>query len=180
MGQSKILLPWGNTTVIEQVVTQALAANPKNVYVITGAKAQEVSKVLKSYPVTILHNDSWEQGMASSIKVGITEIKKTKAQAALITLADLPTLKAAHFNRLFAEFNQNPRAVLQSKFTNSAGVPAIFTRDTFNHLLSLEGDAGAKSLLKKTPSNQVIFDYPFEDIDTPEAYKELRKKIGTK
>ncbi len=179
MGQSKQLLPWDKKTVIEQVIINALEANPIELIVVIGAKAIELEKILKKNSVTVIHNSQWKAGMATSIQAGVEYVKQKDYPAALITLADIPTLPSSHYSTLIRVFSSSKAPIIISEFTNTKGVPAIFDRIVFNQLCALAGDQGAKSLLSKFESQAVLFNYLFEDMDTPEAYRELQKKIGT-
>ena len=56
------------------------------------------------------------------------------------------------------------------------GVPVLFGRTFFAELLMLQGQEGAKKILKNHPDDIVLI--PFEqgniDIDSPEDYERLR------
>src|ERR1044071_5122078 len=68
MGQPKMLLPWGRSTVIEQVITTFLNAGIEDVTVVTGGAREQVEGSISQYPVRTIHNNDFEAGemLASS------------------------------------------------------------------------------------------------------------------
>ena len=60
-------------------------------------------------------------------------------------------------------------------YKDAMGVPVLFGRTFFAELLMLQGQEGAKKILKNYPDDCA---HPFEqgniDIDTPEDYERLR------
>jgi molybdenum cofactor cytidylyltransferase len=66
MGQPKLVLPWGLTTVLGKVVATFASAEIEDILVVTGgARAQieeSVTQLAKTYPVRTIHNPNHEHG----------------------------------------------------------------------------------------------------------------------
>jgi molybdenum cofactor cytidylyltransferase len=72
MGTPKMLLPWGNRTVIEHVVSTFLKAGIEEILVVTGGAREQVEQALETYPVRKLHNPKYATGeMLLSLQRGI-------------------------------------------------------------------------------------------------------------
>lgn len=59
------------------------------VYVVLGAQAQDILPCLDGLSVQVLPNEAWEEGMASSIRRGISSLAPD-IQAVLLALSDQP------------------------------------------------------------------------------------------
>jgi molybdenum cofactor cytidylyltransferase len=58
--------------------------------------------------------------------------------------------------------------------------PVLFTRSMFPALLELEGDQGARSLIRKGVGKKIVLeeDIYFLDVDTEEDYRTISKILG--
>src|SRR5215510_6797170 len=84
MGQPKMLLPWGNVSVIEHVISVFAAAGLDDILVITGGARQEVEQIIKHHQnhdkVRTLFNENYSRGeMLSSIQCGLRALTATPA-----------------------------------------------------------------------------------------------------
>ena len=90
MGQPKMVLPWGKSTVIEQVVMTFLQAGIEDILVVTGGAHEVVEKTLDPYPVRKIYNPDYAAGeMLSSLQLGLSKLHR-EAQAVLVGLGDQP------------------------------------------------------------------------------------------
>ena len=90
MGQPKMVLPWGKTTIIGQVVNTLTAAGISKILVVTGGTQDLVMKALNGAPINFVFNPDFENGeMINSIQAGIRALPD-EAQSVLITLGDQP------------------------------------------------------------------------------------------
>ncbi|WP_326525556.1 nucleotidyltransferase family protein [Sphingomonas sp.] len=123
----------------------------------------------------VIHNDAPDQGMARSVRLGVEYARGAGAKAVLIALADMPRVTAAHIYRLLDAADADD-AVVASSDGVRPGPPALFGAGRFDFLLSLEGDAGARDLVR---AGKHVVTAPAEliDIDTPEDLAELRRLV---
>jgi molybdenum cofactor cytidylyltransferase len=94
MGQPKLLLPWGGTTVLGQVVSTFAAVGIEEIIVVTGGVREQieglVAELAKDYPVRTVYNPAYARGeMLSSIQAGLSALN-SQPRAALIGLGDQP------------------------------------------------------------------------------------------
>jgi molybdenum cofactor cytidylyltransferase len=123
----------------------------------------------------LLRNNAPGAGIATSIGLGVAAAKERGAEAVLLALADMPRITAAHIHRLF-DASREMDTVVASSDGVDASPPALFGRDRFDFLLSLEGDEGARDLVR---SGRHVVTSPAEliDIDTPEQLAALRALV---
>lgn len=123
----------------------------------------------------VLHNDQPQDGMARSVRMGVEAAKGVGAKAVLIALADMPRVTAAHIYRLLDAADSDDAVVASSDGTQPRP-PALFGEGRFDFLMTLEGDAGARDLVK---AGKHVVTSPAEliDIDTPEDLEALRALV---
>ena len=70
-GANKLLLPWQKQCVLQVVVERVCEVDLGEVVVVTGHQRVEVEEALSRYPVRLIHNPDFAEGMAASIRVGV-------------------------------------------------------------------------------------------------------------
>jgi molybdenum cofactor cytidylyltransferase len=128
-----------------------------------------------SHHFEVVHNEDPSSGMSQSVKLGVQRAKDEGAQAVLIALADMPRVTAAHIYRML-DAADSADAVVASSDGEKPSPPALFGRDRFDFLLTLDGDAGARDLVK---AGRHVVTAPAEliDIDTPEDLDRLQALV---
>ena len=177
LGRPKQLLPFGGKTLLAHIVDEALEATLEPVVVVTGAYAAEVGDPLKDRPVAIVHNPRWEEGMASSIVAGLTELLSVQphSRGVIVAVCDQPHLSAKLLGELAEQFEVSGKGLVASLYLNTLGTPVLFGSAYFGVLLHLSGAEGAKKLLKAYPDDVATVDFPGGeiDIDTEEDVNRL-------
>lgn len=123
----------------------------------------------------VVRNERYTSGMAGSIACAVRSIVHT-ADAVLIMLADQPLITAAHLNLLLEEWQKAPDDIVVSQYSGISGPPVLFPAHCFNSLMQLEGDQGARALLKDSSCSVtgLAIDEAAIDIDTPEDLESLQ------
>lgn len=175
LGQPKQNLIYQGQTLLQKTIETAIAAGCSPVMVVLGANAEVISPTIKNLPATIIHNPAWQQGMASSISLGIARLQKTAPQvtSVILMLADQPFVNPQLISELIKA--QTQKGIVACAYNGTTGAPVLFNKIYFNELLLLKGHEGAKKLLSKYAGD--VFTIPFAlgsiDIDTAEDYEGL-------
>jgi molybdenum cofactor cytidylyltransferase len=164
MGRPKQLLEWRKRPLLEHAVANARAVLAERVIVVLGANAEAIQTTIDLSAVTSIVNPDWQEGMASSIRVGIRALPES-AEAALILLCDQPLINAAHIGKLLNGWQSAPTWIVASQYHHSVGVPALFPAEYFGDLLGLSGDRGAKPLLMKFENSLLKIPLPEAELD---------------
>lgn len=175
LGHPKQLVRVDGETLIERSVRVAHQAGIERVLVVLGAYADPIQAVLdtQAYPLTLVMNAEWEQGLSSSIRVGVEQASaEPGCDGVLWMTCDQPHLTAEHLQALLGHFARHrQQRIVASGYSEIAGIPAIFPVQSFPALRELRGDEGARRLLRAASQPSPII-VPVEaaalDIDTPE------------
>ena len=124
----------------------------------------------------IVENPDPSLGQARSLRHGVMRAQKAGAEAVLVALADMPRVTAGHVYRLFDAYD-GPSVIVASSDGVRPMPPALFGKNRFDELMTLEGDQGARELIK---GGHHVVAGPGElvDVDTQEELRELRERYG--
>ena len=181
MGTPKQLLPLGGKPLIVRAVEVALASPAWPVVVVLGAHAEKIRPALARLPVLIAENPAWAEGMAASIRAGLTTLRQfsSKLDAALFALCDQPAFSADVIAQLVAAQRTTGRSIVAAHYGNRHAAPALFLREHFETLIHLTGEEGARALLNDDPNRIATVDLPALalDLDTPEDFAAFQKNL---
>ena len=182
MGKVKALLPWGSKNLILHQLQIALEINDK-VGVVLGAHAKRVKETIHSLAVSYFINPNWDEGMGNSLAFGTRAILEMypKTKGLLILTVDQPLINKTHLDKMLAAFKPQQKQIIVSESDQGwQGVPVLFDAYYFDELQKLTGDQGAKSLTKKYHENilPISGGNLLIDIDTPEAYEALKRRVN--
>ncbi len=182
MPEIKQLLPWKQTTLIGHVIEQCIASKAAETFVVLGAHADEISKVITNQKAHILFNEKWEQGMGTSIAAAMRYFEKNSIDfdAFLFVLVDQPLLDFTYFNTLINKYLESEKNIIASQFNKGAGVPVLLNKIYFKELKKLDQDYGAKRILTENWEDVFVINSEGknQDVDTLEAYKNLFEQFG--
>jgi molybdenum cofactor cytidylyltransferase len=177
MGRPKLLLPWGKTTVLGQVVTTFSKAGITDIVVVTGGVRDLVeglvTELAKEFPVRTSYNPDYEHGeMLSSIKAGLKALD-SQTHAALFALGDQPQVQVETVRHICTAFLGTDATLVVPSFENQRGHPWLAVRSLWDEILTLPPsttprqflNAHAKQVEYITANKSIL-----QDLDTPEDY----------
>jgi molybdenum cofactor cytidylyltransferase len=144
--------------------------------VVLGAQATRLRLLVRRTEprATVVYNARWQDGIAGSLRAGIAALPRDVA-AALVLLADQPTVGSRAVARLAAAWRSRPGQPAAAVYVDRVGVPAILPRRYWRAVRELHGDSGARALLRGARSvTRVPMPEAELDVDTPEDLKRLR------
>ncbi len=175
-GSTKQLADYGGESLVLRAVRLAEEVCGDRSVLIAGSDWQRVVAACRPQRGFFVRNDKYDSGLSSSIACGIGSVAHT-ATAVLLMMADQPLITAAHLNSLISEWRKAPDDIVVSEYSGVQGPPVIFPARSFERLMRLEGDQGARSLLIDSTYSVsgLEFGAGAVDIDTPEDLDRLRK-----
>jgi len=176
MGQLKQLLPYGEHTVIEQVVSVLLASPVEEILVVTGHERGLVETALAKWPMKTVFNADYAEGeMLSSVQAGLRAVD-TKSEAALLAVGDMPAIERDVVAQLIQAYTAAGNdSVYIPSYRMQAGHPVLVPSSYWGAVLSLPKGDTLRSVLRaeSTRVQWMVVDTPsvLRDIDTPDDYQ---------
>lgn len=169
MGSPKQLMIFNGKPLLRHAAEAACSSNCDPVIVVLGAREHDIRPVLQDLPLEVTINQSWSQGIGTSIKAGLRALGDRPVCGAIIALADQPFITTAVFRRLLEEQARTRKPIVASRYSETAGAPAFFSRELFPELLALEPYQGCKAIVLDWFEETLLIDCPEAavDIDTP-------------
>lgn len=180
LGRTKQLEPWGETTLLSQVVARTREFPVDEVWVVLGHDAERILEETDLGDAYVVENLEWEEGIASSLRVVLDALTRlSRAEQVLIVIGDQPDVPVETVETLMDSHAKEGRPVTLPKYRYNWGNPVLVDRSLWPRLMSLEGDEGAKRLWLAHPEwvNEVWFaDTGPRDVDTEADVAELRPR----
>ena len=173
----KMMLPWGDSTIIEHSARTALRVCARLILV-TGFRAEELSDLFRDWSrVEVVRNPDYQAGMFSSVQRGV---QATAEGAFFLALADMPGVGQAVYREL-ADWYARLSPVFAStegaygvipQFKGKKGHPLLLSPQMRARILRTDVAKTLRDVLAGVPAVIVPVDEPgiLHDIDTPWDY----------
>lgn len=157
-----------------RIIKQVLASQVQKCIVVLSQYNDEILEMLNGINVEIVTCRNADEGMSASMRSGILAAGEDTS-AYMICLADMPDLKIEHFKLVIDAYDpENNRLIIRPKtISGQFGHPVLFDSSYYSDLLSLDGDIGAKAVIKDHSGRVYeleMDDAVITDLDTPQAW----------
>jgi len=180
MSQPKMLLPFGNSSILEKLIEEVKASNIDSICLVSGYYHQVIQERMGVGTFSLIFNEQWQSGMASSIVKGIEYLQKQGAgfDSVIIAVSDQPYLNRDLLLNMLQLQRDSGKGIVAASYAGINGTPVLFTKAYFSKLEKLTGDQGARSILQQYPDDLITIDFPLGeiDIDTEEDYNKFLHK----
>jgi CTP:molybdopterin cytidylyltransferase MocA len=123
------------------------AGGCERVTVVLGADVARAGALLVDLDVTLAVAEDWAEGMGASLRAGLHALAGSTADAAVVTLVDLPDLVPEVVARVVAA-GVGPAALARATYDGRPGHPVLLGRDHWAGVIrSAVGDQGARAYL---------------------------------
>lgn len=182
MGEPKLLLPYGEKSLIESVVDSAVRSKADGTLIVLGFKQEEIRKKIRSHSVQVTVNPDYQSGMLSSVQKGIRSIPGD-AEAVVVILADQPGVDPSVINLLIDSYEKSGMGIHVPVYNRARGHPVLIDMKYGEEILTLSLEIGLRELLLRHPDDicEIEVESPgvLIDVDNQEDYdKALKRKLG--
>ena len=181
-GENKLTKEINSIPLINYSIKNILASSVDELIIVLGFESNILQNLIqKNNKIKIIINKNFENGMASTIKLGLENLSK-KSEAFFICMADMPMISQNIYNKMIkSKFNYNNKKNIKYKkkiiiptYNGKDGNPVLFSILMKNEIMKINGDVGARKIIDLHP-NQILSvplksDKIFLDFDKQEDF----------
>ncbi|MGN0777320.1 MAG: NTP transferase domain-containing protein [Candidatus Ventricola sp.] len=175
-GANKLLADFNGRPMVCRALDSAKALKAERTVVVVGC--EEVARLAAEQGCDVMVNDAPQLGQSYSIRLGVCAMRDM--DAVLLMVCDQPQLTGASLDCLVHRFACSSMGIACLRDGTHQGNPAVFARRYFSELLALEGDRGAKGVLRAHGDDLLVVDAigsdELADADTPEMLEAMQRR----
>ena len=173
MGRPKLLLPYGDKTIIETVVQNVVSSRADRVVVVLGGHRREIEAKIRGFAVKKVINRRYQEGMLSSVRRGLSALPSS-ARAAVFILADQPDVSSSLIDSVIEAYRREKKGIVLPVYRKKRGHPLLIDLKYRREIVALCPDIGLRGLLREHRDDifEVRVSSPavLRDIDDPDDY----------
>ena len=181
-GQPKQLAKIGHKYLTEWVLDSALASRLARVVLVVGHEHPKIIQALGSkinHPrLQVVINYRYQQGQSGSLQAGLSSIQQN-FDSVMFMLGDQPRLRPGTIDFLLESFWQSEKSICVPVCSEISGNPTIFSRAMYASLMAIEGDIGAREVIRSNQEHILYVELEdaqsFIDVDTPQDLENFIK-----
>jgi len=171
MGQPKMLMPWGGTTVLGQVISTLRSAGVEDITLVTNSNiAGRISLEVQ----TVL-NDGGD--MLLSLQLGL-QAQGPAAEATLVCLGDQPQIESGSVRSVCDMFSQDRSGLVVPSYRMRRGHPWLIARALWGEIMHMDESRTMRDFLNEHSADiryvEVNSASILQDLDTPEDYERYK------
>lgn len=183
-GINKLAVEMQGVPLLRRALIALSGAGVDEVAVVLGHRAEALEPMVRDFPVTIVHNDRYEEGQMTSVHAGLG-VLSGPFDAVLISLADQPLVNAQDIQALIGAFKKRERGVaVVPRVQGRRGNPIILDWAARAEILASDANLGCRHFIDNHPDLVTTFDtdndHYIVDLDTPEDVRALEARLGLK
>jgi molybdenum cofactor cytidylyltransferase len=176
MGTSKPLLPVGQVTAIERVVSSLRAVGAGQVVVVTGHNEGALLPVLGRLQVDRAHNPDYDSGMFSSVQAGAAALS-ADVDAFFVSPVDCPLVTPRVLRLLGEHFERSSKGIVFPVCCGRRGHPPLLSAGYIRLLIEADRAGDLQTFLGAFPNDAAEVDTRdltvLMDMDTPDQHRML-------
>ena len=178
MGQPKMILPWGNHTVIEQVVSVLVEAGVGEIVAVVGGARRQVEAALDGLPVRAVFNPRFDEAeMTASLQTGLASLSPD-IPASLVVLGDQPQIERTIVVAVMEAFRATNAELVIPSYQMRRGHPWLIARSEWDGVWALQPPDTMRDFINRHADriHYLNVDSPsvLKDLDTPGDYARER------
>ncbi len=174
MGTPKMLLSYGENTMIETVIDRILQSRVKNLTLILGAGKEAIEEKISGRPVHICLNPDYRKGMFTSVLRGFETVPPDTG-AIMVFLGDQPMILPELIDRIIGAWQASDKGIVVPVYHKKRGHPVLIDSRYRDAVPELDPEKGLRSLMAQFPEDVLELDTEYSavmrDIDTATDYQ---------
>lgn len=181
-GVAKPLIRLQGVPLISRQLVALSGAGVDEVVVVTGPAREAVEVEMRSYVVTLAHNDAYADGQEGSVRVGLAALSGP-FDAVIVMPADLPLIGAGDLIELIGAFKKrNGGHVVVPVVEERRGDPIVLDEVALAQILASGANLACRSFIERNPEGVALHETAntrfTTDLDTLDDVRELERRTG--
>jgi CTP:molybdopterin cytidylyltransferase MocA len=181
-GVAKPLIRLQGVPLITRHLIALSGAGVDEVVVVTGYAREAVEEQVRSFSVTLAHNEAHAEGQQGSVRVGLAALNGS-FDAVIVMLADQPLIGASDLTELIGAFKKRPAGhVVVPVVQGRRGNPIVLDGVAHAQILGSDTNLGCRHLIERQPEFVHVHETAntrfVTDLDTVEDVQELAQRTG--
>ncbi len=172
----KPLLELAGRPLVSWALAAAMDSGLRPAVLVVGHRARAVERAVPQ-GVTVVRARGWRDGIARSLRAALVALDGwAQVGAVCIGLADQPCVGAEAYRRLAAAHDDGATLAVAT-YAGARGNPVLLARSLWPEARRLEGDEGARALMRTHPVTEVACDGTGrpDDVDTIEDLQRIEQ-----
>lgn len=187
MKEFKPLLPVDGRPAIEGLIETAKAAGLSDITVVTGYNRSALARMLLHQGVSEAYNGGYEDGMFSSIQVGLAKARTSGREGYLLMPVDCPLISVSVIRSVLDSVLESDDAAdadafAVALFEGKKGHPLYIPAVRIDEILDSDGQGGLAAITDKYADTMIRVETGEEgcllDMDTPAGYADIQKFVA--
>src|ERR1700743_3860942 len=175
LGQPKQLIHIHVESLLHRAARLAVEAGCSPVIAVLGCEAERMQRELIDLNVVSILNPDWQTGMGSSLHHRMQAVlpQSSVPDRVLLLLTDQPRLSTEVLASLLQKSADKDAWITASTYGGRQGVPAVVLKPIDPALHHVEGEQGARQIIRQHQAHVTSIDFPegIIDIDTIDDLK---------
>jgi molybdenum cofactor cytidylyltransferase len=181
-GVAKPLIRLQGVPLISRHLVALSGAGVDEVVVVTGFARDAVEELVRTYTVTLAHNEAYAEGQQGSVRIGLAALNGP-FDAVFIALADQPLIGAGDLIELMGAFKKRPAGhVVVPVVQGQRGNPIVLDGVAQARILASDANLGCRHLIERNPDLVHVHETAntrfITDLDTVEDVERLAQRSG--
>ncbi|WP_318569045.1 nucleotidyltransferase family protein [Salinigranum marinum] len=171
---NKLLARLDGEPIVRHAARTLVEAGIDPLVAVVGYEADRTAAALDGLPFTIVENDAYRAGQATSVRAGVRELEGDgdgdAVAAAVFALGDMPRVDPASVRALVDVYRSGAWTALAAAVDGERGNPVLFDRGHFDALADVSGDRGGRRILLSSDGSALVETGDSgvrRDVDTP-------------
>jgi CTP:molybdopterin cytidylyltransferase MocA len=181
MKDFKPLLLLGGITILERAVRLFHQNRIKDIQVVVGHRSEDLLPLLQSCGANWVVNESYREGMFSSVIAGISRLEAGR-DAFFLLPVDIPLVRPQTIPDLLNSYPETGKHILYPTFQGRRGHPPLIDAAFAEEIRLWKGEGGLRSFLRQYDAQalevEVADEFILSDVDTTADYRKLASRYA--
>ena len=183
-GRPKQLLKLKGKYLLDHVLSAALGSELNHIVLVLGHDHQNILRALETRTtqkrLQVVINHRYLEGQSRSLQAGLQKIRQA-FPAVMFLLGDQPLLNSNTIDHLLDRFRHSGKDICVPVCEGKRRNPTIFNRVLYDQLMAIEGDIGARDIIRANPERVLYLELDdplcFFDIDSQKDFENLQSLL---